>query len=71
VSDVQVALDGAQVRTSDVIHFGIAELLRALDWLKSTAGDIWQDTYAHTRYEPKIVIHSKAGRAARFVCDPT
>jgi hypothetical protein len=61
-SDVQVAIDGAQVKTTNTVHFGIAEFLRGLEWFKPATDDIWQGTYAHARYRPKVVIHSEPGR---------
>jgi hypothetical protein len=60
-SDVQVAIDGAQVKTTNTIHFGIAEFLRGLEWLKPAEEDVWQGTYGHARYRPKVMIHSNAG----------
>lgn len=60
-SDVLVAIDGAQVRTTDTIHFGISEFLHGLEWLKPGTDDIWQGTYAHARHKPKVVIHSMPG----------
>ena len=61
-SDVQVAIDGAQVKTADTIHFGISEFLRGLEWHKSATDDIWQGTYADAQRKPKVVIHSTPGR---------
>lgn len=61
-SDVQVAIDGAQVKTTNTIHFGIAEFLRDLQWLKLAADEIWQGIYAHARHQHKVVIHSTPGR---------
>jgi hypothetical protein len=61
-SDVQVAIDGAQIKTTDTIHFGISEFLRGLDWLKPATDDIWQGIYTHTQHKPKVVIHSSPAR---------
>ena len=61
-SDVRVAIDGAQVKTTNTIHFGIAEFLYGLKWLKPATDDIWQGTYANALYQPKVIIHSIPGR---------
>lgn len=61
-SDVQVAIDGAQIKTTNTIHFGIAEFLCGLEWLKPGTDDLWQGTYSHARHRPKVVIHSNPGR---------
>ena len=60
-SDVQVAIDGAQVRTTNTVHFGIAEFLRILSWVKPVTDDVWQGIYSHISHIPKVVIHSKSG----------
>jgi len=61
-SDVQVAIDGAQVMTTDTTHFGIAEFLHGTEWLKRATDGIWQGIYSHSRHTPKVVIHSMPGR---------
>jgi hypothetical protein len=60
--DVQVAIDGAQVKTTQMIHFAIAEFLRDSDWSKSTAEGRWQGEYSNSRYCKKIIIHSNPGQ---------
>ena len=60
-SDVQVAIDGAQVKTSNTIHFAIAEFLRSLKWAKTSSDDVWQGSYEHSQYRPKVIIHSNPG----------
>jgi len=63
-SDVQVAIDGAQVKTGNTIHFDISKFLLGLEWKKTAASDIWQGIYANNRQQPnqpKVVIHSKPG----------
>ena len=61
ISDVHVAIDGAQIKTTDAIHFGIEDFLSALGWLTPATGDTWQGTYTHPRYRPKVIIHSRPG----------
>lgn len=59
-SDVRVAIDGAQVKTTNTIRFGLAEFLRGLEWRRPAAD--WQGTYAHARHSANIVISSMPGR---------
>jgi hypothetical protein len=66
-SDVQVAIDGAQVKTTNTVHFDIAEFLRGLGWIKPATDGIWQGTYAHAHHRPKVIIHSKPGRGDLLV----
>ena len=61
-SDVEVAIDGAQVKTANTIHFGIAEFLRDLGWIKLATDNLWQGTYAHVRHRLKTIIHANPGR---------
>ena len=60
--DVQVAIDGAQIKTTNTIHFAIAEFLAECQWLKSVTDEIWQGSYSHTDQRHKVVIHSSPGR---------
>jgi len=61
-SNVHVAIDGAQVKTTDTIHFAIAEFLKGLAWSKGMIDDVWQGTYSHCEHQHRVVIHSKSGR---------
>jgi hypothetical protein len=60
-SDVRVAIDGAQVKTTNTIHFAIAEFLREFGWFKSATDDVWQGEYLHSGHRQKVVIHSTPG----------
>jgi hypothetical protein len=61
VADVRVAIDGAQVKTSNTIHFALAEFLREQRWVKAGPDDVWQGTYAHAQHRHHLVIHSRPG----------
>ena len=62
-SDVDVAIDGAQVKTSGTIHFAIIEFLRDNGWRKNEgAENSWQGVYFHNLYNHNIRIHSKPGQ---------
>lgn len=60
-ANVYVAIDGAQIRTTNTVHFAIAEFLREFQWQKSAMDELWQGTYAHRDHRHKIVIHSNPG----------
>jgi hypothetical protein len=60
VGDVSVAIDGAQVRIGDTIHFPVAAFLTSLGWLGSEA-EQWQGCYRCRDITSRIVVHSKSG----------
>lgn len=59
--DVLAAIDGAQVKTGNTVHFPILEFLNSLGWHGDGEGDRWQCTYHHENYSSGIVVHSSAG----------
>ena len=60
-NNVTVSIDGAHVRTKDVIHFDIVEFLKEKGYLKCDGNDRWQGEYKNENYEPHIIITSKPG----------
>lgn len=62
VSDVEVAIDGAQVQTMGKIHFPIVEFLKSKGWKKLSVHDEWQGFYEHFECEYKLKIHSSPGQ---------
>lgn len=60
-SDVQVALDGAQVKLGAVRHFDVASFLHALGWKAEDASERWQAKYVHPSMAHGINVHSKSG----------
>ena len=60
-SDVEIAIDGAQIKTGNKIHFKILDFLKSQGWEKRTNHNRWQDTYKNFKYEYKIIIHSSPG----------
>jgi hypothetical protein len=62
-SDVSVALDGAQIRTGDAIHFPIYEFLQN-NKCKKLAGSSqgWQGVYKVGIFDYSLIIHSNPGK---------
>lgn len=62
--DVDVAIDGAQVKTAEKVHFPIADFLSEMDWQKTDAPDTdtWQGEYSHQSYQHRVCIHSAPGK---------
>ncbi|MCE2753977.1 MAG: hypothetical protein LW720_19125 [Pirellula sp.] len=61
ISDVDVAIDGAQVKTTNTIHFAISEFLATIGWKKAKDDAVWQGEYRHEKHDRKIRIHSRSG----------
>nr|WP_320016326.1 hypothetical protein [uncultured Desulfobacter sp.] len=61
ISDVVVAIDGAQVKTGSRIHFPIVEFLELMGWSSPIAQDKWQCTYKHIDHGYSIIVHSSSG----------
>lgn len=61
--DIDVAIDGAQVKVSDTIHFDLSGFLQRSGWRKSNIdNNKWQDIYQHADHPSKIRIHSSPGK---------
>jgi hypothetical protein len=58
---VSVAIDGAQVRTQELIHFPISEFLRTSGCEQCGRGGPWQGWYTWGGREQRIRIHSSPG----------
>jgi hypothetical protein len=61
VSDVAVAIDGAQVKVRETQHFDVVGFLRTAGWVISDASGKWQGTYRHSHFREAIVVHSRPG----------
>ena len=60
--DVRVAIDGAQIKTEDRIHFQITDFMKDIGFEKDVyVSDTWQGRYTLEGYEAGIVVHSKSG----------
>jgi hypothetical protein len=60
--DVSVAIDGAQVRTTDVVHFPIEQFLASEGCTKGAASN-WQGDYSVPGAQGRLLIHSRTGEA--------
>lgn len=61
LGDVQTAIDGAQVKTGNTIHFPIVEFLNAHGWESQTQQERWQAKYSNKKYAASIIVHSSSG----------
>lgn len=61
-SDVEVAIDGAQIQTAGNIHFPMLEFMEYSGWSKVDGGQGWHGEYVNDHYDLKIIVHSKAGK---------
>lgn len=59
--DVVTAIDGAQVKTGNTVHFPIVEFLNSSGWFGSAAESRWQCSYRNRDYQNAIVVHSSSG----------
>lgn len=59
---VDVALDGAQVRIGDAVHFDLPGFLEEHGWRKLEESDAWQCEYALAVGCGSVRIHSNPGR---------
>jgi hypothetical protein len=62
VGDVTVAIDGAQIRTENVVHFPIADFLAVERCTRSEASS-WQGDYSVDGAKGRLRIHSRTGEA--------
>lgn len=60
--DVRVSIDGAHIKTGDVVHFDITGHLRKALCVKTEGDhDRWQGTYQVTGYDAKIILDAVPG----------
>lgn len=60
-SPVQIAIDGAQVRTNLQIHFDILPFLQKANYLPTADDGDWRGRFQHTASGRELVIHSQSG----------
>jgi uracil-DNA glycosylase len=61
-SDVEIAIDGAQIKTGGTIHFAIGEFLAQHGCLSVSPNTMWQGSYSWKDYPFSIKIHSNPGK---------
>ncbi len=59
--DIKVAIDGAQVKTKNTIHFPIIEFLNTQGWITADNKERWQGKYSNKKYPISIIVHSSSG----------
>jgi hypothetical protein len=59
---VDVAIDGAQVRVGDTIHFNLSGFLEERSWRKLSASSAWQCEYELAAGCGTVRVHSNPGR---------
>jgi hypothetical protein len=62
ITNVRVAIDGAQIKTGKTIHFDIEKYLRENGFNKITTGKGWQGTYEKFGCKFKLIVHSNPGK---------
>ena len=66
--DVDVAIDGAQVKTKAEVHFEIAKFMKKIGAVKDEIIDnSWQGRYSIEKYAAGINIHSSSGKGGVVV----
>ena len=61
-ADVTVSIDGAHVKTKDVVHFDLTDFMRQSGYMKCDGDNFrWQGTYQADPSLPKIIVSSKPG----------
>ena len=61
VDNIDVAVDGAQVRTGDAVHFPISAFLSSYGWEHQGPSEQWQGTYRSRHHSVAISVHSSPG----------
>jgi hypothetical protein len=61
-SDIDVAIDGAQVKTGDTRHFSITEFIAQNAYTPTTPFPSWQGIYCRASPGFRIRIHSTSGK---------
>ena len=60
--NVKISIDGAHIKTNDIVHFDIWNFMKENDCIKTDDNDTrWQGVYKVADYESKIEICSQPG----------
>ncbi len=59
---IEIAIDGAQVRTGTTTHFDLGGFLLLSGWRREQSSGGWQGTYRHADLLTSIQIHSNPGK---------
>jgi hypothetical protein len=59
---VEVAIDGAQIQTGEMVHFKLGDFLASCDWRRESPGAAWQGIYCScSGGAGRLRIHSSPG----------
>jgi hypothetical protein len=58
---VRVAIDGAQIKTGDRVHFALGEFMTGAGWVGDGDGSTWRCTYRRNDGDIPLEIHSRSG----------
>jgi len=61
-SEVSVAIDGAQIKTGDNVHFSLVEFMQSIGWIQREKSTSWQSVYVHKDLPGSIKIHCQPGQ---------
>ena len=61
-SPVDVAIDGAQVKTANQVHFDIFAFLNRNGWAQRDLSSRWQCEWVRASESPPIRVHSRPGK---------
>lgn len=59
---IQVAIDGAQLRTGETAHFDLVGFLGAAGWVKREPSEEWQGSYMREDLPVLLQVHSSPGK---------
>lgn len=60
--NIDIAIDGAQIRTGDAVHFDLDRFLSESRWKKQRASDGWRGSYEREDLNIILKIHSNPGK---------
>lgn len=61
-STVEVAIDGAQIRTGTTVHFPIESFMQDMGWHFLGPVKEWRGVYKHRKYRDNLLVHSSPGK---------
>lgn len=61
VDRISIAIDGAQIRTGDTVHFDLAGFLNKFGWKPRRPSDGWRGDYIHKSQNIILQVHSRPG----------
>ena len=59
--DIAVSIDGAHIKTKDVVHFELVKFMRENGYSKCDGCAHWQGIYKTSENAPRIIVSSKPG----------